>query len=77
MTTFDPVSALALLGKTFEAELHWDEDDEILLCHGQIVGVALTIEGERPYFLIRYPDEPGAFPDELLWQNIRSLKVID
>ncbi|MFZ5957109.1 hypothetical protein ACOXVJ_06275 [Pseudomonas knackmussii] len=77
MPSFDTANALSLLGKNVQVELHWSEDPRPLIYRVRIVGVALTLEDEQPYFLTRDPAEPQRFPDELFWNDIQSLSVLE
>ena len=77
MPHFDTSTALALLGKTIQADLTLKDAPYLESYRGRVVGVALTVEDEPPYFLVRNPAEPQRFPEELLWSDIHRLQVID
>lgn len=79
MAHFDLASATALLGKTVQVELVWDEEPQPLHCRTRIVGLVIGQAGlyEQPYFLT--VDAAGRHfrPDEMFWSDIRSLQVLD
>lgn len=77
MSSFDTSSALNLLGKQVQVEVSWTEDPLPLIYRVRIVGVAFTLPEEQPYFLIRDLAEPQRYADELFWNDIRSLRVLD
>ncbi len=77
MIKFDASTAMAMLGKTIDVDVPLHEAPYRESYRVRIVGVALTLEDERPYFLVRDPKDPRRFPEELLWNDIHSLQVID
>lgn len=77
MAHFDLPTAIALLGKTVEVELTWEEDPQPLLCRTRIVGLVIGVPGvyEHPHFLTVDIDEPSRYPEELFWSQIRRLRM--
>lgn len=78
MAVFDVTEAVSYLGKTVLIELVWDEDPEPLWCIVRIAGVVLSLEGvyEHPHFMVFSVARPQTYPDEMLWSDIRTIKVI-
>ena len=78
MAHFELPTAIALLGKTVEVELSWEEDPQPLVCQTRIVGLAIKVEGayEHPHFLTVDIDNPSRYPEELFWSQIQGLRVV-
>ena len=77
MYQFTAATALALLGKTIDVDVPLQEEPYQESFRVRVVGVALTLEDERPYFLVRDPNDPRRFPEELLWGDITRFQVIE
>ena len=81
MAVFDVTDALAYLGKTVLFELSFDDEDgvtfEMWRCV-HVVGVVLELEGvyQHPHFLCFDLPDPGGFPTELLWSDVKTSRVL-
>ncbi|WP_076426701.1 hypothetical protein [Aquipseudomonas alcaligenes] len=71
--------AVLLLGKTVLVELAWDDDPEPLWCLVHIAGVVLGLQGvyEHPHFMVFNASGGQAYPNEMFWSDIRTLRVMD
>lgn len=82
MAVFDVTDAVSYLGKTVLVELAWDDPDDgkfELWRIVRVVGVVLALEGvyEHPHFMVFDFSRPQAFPDEMMWEHIRTVRVIE
>lgn len=81
MAVFDVTDAVSYLGKTVLFELSFEDDDEgiveIWRCV-HVVGVVLELQGvyPHPHFLCFDLPEPGGFPSEVFWSDVKTSRVL-
>jgi hypothetical protein len=79
MADYDFSTAIALIGKFALVEtVHGEGSAPGWYCV-QILGVVPSLEGvfAHPYFLVRDIPFESDLPEELFWEEIRSLQVLD
>lgn len=82
MAVFDVTEALSYLGKTITVDLtvsYPDEPVETCSYVVHVLGVVLALKGvyEFPHFLCVNALNPRPFPDEMFWDDITRITVID
>ena len=69
--------AVLLLGATALVELVMDGYPEPLWCQVLIAGVVLGLRGVDPHFMVFDVSCSRAYPDEMFWCDIRTLRVLE
>ncbi|MFS2127063.1 hypothetical protein [Pseudomonas sp. Pseusp97] len=79
MADYDFSTAIALIGKFALVETAHGEGSASGWYCVQILGVVPPLEGvfTHPYFLVRDIPFESDLPEELFWEEIRSLQVLD
>ncbi|MGE6793455.1 hypothetical protein ACQKFS_15700 [Pseudomonas guineae] len=74
----DAVTAFSYIGKTVLVELVWNDDPEPLWRFKHIVGIVLPVSGifENAYFMTMDTNGLDPFPNEMFFENIRTIRVM-
>jgi hypothetical protein len=79
MADFDLTSAIALIGKFVLVETVLGENHAPDWYCAQILGVVPPLDGvsTHPYFMVLDIPYASELPEELFWEDIRSLQILE